>query len=106
MPLEIVDHDILFFRQYTDRQARIRDAIGEESNAEFLSLGPHDRSRRRIIIVRVPDDARMAAGKLMKVPFLAFADETIADDDETLLPIVHHLMMDAAKRYNIRPSRR
>lgn len=102
----IIDTDEQFFRQHTDRQARIRQVHGDESNAEFLSLGPHDRARRRIICWKVPRGSKLAVGKIVKIPFLAFADEAIEDDDRTLLPMIHELMMDAAQGYGMKPPRR
>jgi hypothetical protein len=38
----------------------------------------------------------------MKIPFLAFADESIEDDDDTLYPIVRDIMLDALKRDRIK----
>ena len=40
--------------------------------------------------------------KLLKIPFLAFADETIEDDDDTLFPIVRDIMGDALKRETLK----
>jgi hypothetical protein len=106
MSLLLLDPDILFFREHRDRQVRIRPAVGNEEDAAFKSLGPHNIDRRRIIVLRVPNDARMAAGKLMKIPYLLFDDTTVEDTDEILLPLVHQVMMEAAKGYNIHPPKR
>ncbi|HEX3524975.1 MAG TPA: hypothetical protein VHT52_23175 [Stellaceae bacterium] len=32
---------------------------------------------------------------LMRVPFLAFADETIANEDHVLMPLLHQIMEEA-----------
>ncbi len=101
MTFQLIDTDAAFFRDHRDRQARIRNAIGDESAGEFMSLGPHDRARRRIIAWQVPRNAKMAAGKILKISFLVFSDESIRDDDETLLPILHEIIIDAANKHNI-----
>jgi limonene-1,2-epoxide hydrolase len=75
-----------------------------ECEGEFWSLGPHDKSRRRIICWRVPRDNvhyDPDHPQILKIPFLAFADEEIADRDDVLLPIVHEIMMDAAKKQGV-----
>jgi hypothetical protein len=38
---------------------------------------------------------------LLKIPFLLFADETVEDTDEVLLPLVHQIMVDAAKEHGM-----
>lgn len=106
-----MDQDQQFFAQHPDRRARIRLPGREphidkqrsvrylsECELEFRSLGPHDKSRRRIIAYRLPADHPQAPNHILKIPFLAFSDETIADDDKTLLPIVHEIMLGAAAR--------
>lgn len=113
-----VDPDEQFFTQYPDRQAHIRiprmvPAIDkqrrvkmvEECQGEFWSLGEHDKSRRRILLWRVPHDRwhliKNHDGKtvsIMKVPFLAYADEEIADRDDVLLPILDEVMKGAVSR--------
>ena len=37
--------------------------------------------------------------QILVIPFLAFADETIEDRDDILLPLIHRIMMDAAKAH-------
>lgn len=104
--------DEQFFAQYPERQARIRIPLVEltlskqrsivpaqECEAEFQSLGDHQRRRRRILLWRVPEgnpwyDPRNR--RILKIPFLLFADETVEDDDAMLLPIIHQLMAEAA----------
>ncbi len=103
--------DIQFFNDHPDRKARIRlpqkqTHIDKQRAVRYLSeqemafrqLGPHDVKRRRIIVYRVPSDHPTHAHHLMQIPFLLFADETIEDDDKTLLPIIHQLMMEARGR--------
>lgn len=106
-----MDLDAQFFTDHPDRRARIRLPGGpapqrdqqravrylSECEMEFRSLGPHDKSRRRIIAYRLPADHPQAPNHILKVPFLAFADETIADDDATLLPILDGIMKQAAR---------
>lgn len=103
--------DEQFFAQHRDRQARIRlpgkqphrdqqRAVRylDEQELAFRQLGPHDARRRRIIVVRVPADHPDYPNHLMQIPFLLFADELIQDDDATLLPLVHKIMLEAARR--------
>lgn len=105
----MIDPDAQFFLQHPDRQARIRlpakvahrsqqRAVRylDEEELPFRALGPHDPKRRRIIAYRFPPDHPQVPNRIMKIPFLAFADETIRDDDETLLPIVHEIILQAA----------
>ena len=71
----------------------------DECELEFRSLGGHDKNRRRLIRGRVPADNPFYdpdRPQLLKIPFLAFADETIEDTDEILLPILHDIMKRAA----------
>jgi hypothetical protein len=106
-----VDQDIAFFTDHPDRQARIREpakkieigrqrgaAVVDEMQGEFWSLGDHDKSRRRVIVYRVPRDNPMYDPKkpqLLKIPILLFADETIVDEDRVLLPEVDRIMREA-----------
>jgi hypothetical protein len=103
--------DEQFFATYSDRQARIRlpgkelvkdrqrgVRYEDECRGEFWSLGPHDKDRRRLLIWRVPKDNPHydpMKPKLLKIPFLAFADETIENRDDILLPILHSIMENA-----------
>lgn len=100
-----------FFTTFPDRQARIRTPIMEivkdrqravkyvdECEHEFRTLGPHERNRRRILLWRVPPDNPHFDPKhppILKIPFLLFADETVEDRDDILLPIIHQIMLDA-----------
>jgi len=76
--------------------------FADECEAEFRSLGPHKRSRRRLLLYRVPRDNphyNPEKPPILKVPFLMFADESIEDTDEVLGPILHGIMEDARNRY-------
>ena len=113
-----MDEDAQFFTQYRDRYAHIREPsmmlvklpsrqvkYVEECAGEFWSLGEHQKDRRRILLWRVPEhhpayDPKEL--KILKIPFLLFSDETVEDTDAVLLPIIHQLMTDAAKRQNVR----
>lgn len=104
------DPDEQFFQQHPDRRARIRLPSApapyrdqqravrylSEAEMEFRSLGPHDKDRRRILVWRSPADHPTHPNHLLKIPFLAFADEEIADRDDVLLPIIHEIMKQAA----------
>lgn len=88
--------DEAFFADHPDRHHRIRLPIGAEYEKEFRSLGPHQLDRRRIIVSRVPDGLGMITGvRIMPIPFLAFADEEIADRDDILAPIFRGIMEQA-----------
>lgn len=91
--------DTQFFQQHPTRRAHIRNALGAECEAEFRTLGDHARDRRRILLWRVPEGNPFydpVNRPLLKVPFLAFADETIEDEDAVLLPILDEIMRNAA----------
>lgn len=95
--------DGTYFRQHRDRFFHIRNAYKDECRGEFFSLGYHEENRRRIILCRADYMMRpLPDNKLLKIPFLAFADETIEDDDDTLFPIVRDLMGDALKRETLK----
>lgn len=100
MSVNTLDPDARFFAEHPTRQAHIRSALPHEREAEFQTLGLHDPKRRRIIAWKVPR-GQVAAGTIHKIPMLAFADEAIADTDETILPVLHELVLDAAKEYGI-----
>jgi hypothetical protein len=104
------EEDVRFFFQRPDRRARIRMPqmvqmldkqravhFQQECEQEFRSLGPHDKSRRRIILWKILEDNPHYNPKkpgILKIPFLAFADETIEDNDAILLPILDGIMRD------------
>ncbi len=85
-----------FFQTHRDRKAHIRKPFIGEHEAEFQTLGYHERDRRRILLTRVDYERKpLPDNKVLKVPFLAFADEEIADRDDILLPIIDGIMTDA-----------
>lgn len=96
----MLDPDAIFFQTWPDRQSRIRmPEPYNECAAQFHELGDHPRHRRRILIWRVPPNNPIynpAKPQLMKIPFLAFADETIEDRDDVVLPIIDRIMAEAA----------
>jgi hypothetical protein len=112
-----MDDDAQFFQSYPDRYARIREPrqvlvklpsrqvrYVPEMQGEFFSLGDHNRDRRRILVWRVPEDHPAydpKEVKLLRIPFLLYSDESVADDDATLLPIIHEVMVNAAKKQGI-----
>ena len=101
-------NDAQFFQQHPDRQARIRMPEGimtdgtvmQECELDFRELGPHDRDRRRILVWRTPASHPTHPNFMMRIPFLLFADETVEDNDATLLPILSEIMRNAAKEQN------
>ncbi len=91
--------DARFFSQYRDRKTHIRKPYIGEHEAEFQTLGYHERDRRRILLTRVDCERKpLPDNKVLKVPFLAFADETIEDRDDILLPISEEIMQSAKAR--------
>lgn len=98
--------DEQFFQTHHDRHARIRMPVGKitvvtrprgtrviwESEAAFRQLGPHDRDRRRILVWRTPRDHPTHPNTIVLIPFLLYADETVEDRDDVLLPIIHEVM--------------
>lgn len=96
--------DKQFFVRNPDRNAHIRLPYQNESAGEFFSLGDHNRTRRRILLWRVPEDNPYydrGRRPLLKIPFLIFADETVEDRDDVLLPIIHEIMTGAVGRMNL-----
>ena len=100
LPKSWIDkQDVGFFFDHPDRHAHIRAPFGDEMKGEFWSLGEHQRDRRRVIIYRVPPDNIYYDPKkpqLLKIPMLAFSNETIEDRDDILLPIIHDMMVEKA----------
>lgn len=104
-----MDPDAQFFSEHPDRTIRIRmpgkaafkdqqRAVRylDESEIEFKHLGPHDPRRRRIIAYRTEANHPTHPNTIIKIPFLAFSDETIEDTDAVLLPILAGIMVQAA----------
>lgn len=92
--------DTRFFAMHRGRHARIRLPFGSEAEDDYRQLGPHDPARRRMLVWKVPQDGPFS-GRLISVPIVAGFDETIEDDDATLLPMLHEIMSDAAKELGI-----
>jgi hypothetical protein len=91
--------DKMFFENHRDRQAHIRLPFQGEAAGEFFSLGDHQRTRRRILIWRIPRDSPYfdpVKQPILKVPFLCFENENIADTDDALLPIIATIMQEQA----------
>ena len=85
-----------FFAANPERQAHIRLPYKGESDGEFWHLGEHNRTQRRILLWRVPKDNpyfEQSKQGLLKIPFLAYEDETIDDTDEVLTPLIHEIMV-------------
>lgn len=104
--LHPIDTDRHWFEQHPDRTSHIRNPIGKESVGEFWQLGPHNSGRRRFLLWRVPDNHPMKRMyPLLKIPFLAFADETIEDTDKVLLPLIDQIMNDAKAKPSMKNGR-
>ena len=113
----MTDPDAQFFIDHPDRQAHIRKpslvlgknrqrAVGyvDECEREFRSLGDHDRTRRRILLYRLPRENLNYEPKkpqILKIPFLLFGDESVEDTDSVLLPIIHEIMTTAAREQGV-----
>ena len=113
----MADEDSQFFKDHPDRYAHIREPkkilvklpsralkYVEEMAGEFWSLGDHEKSRRRILLWRVPESHPNYNPKevqILRIPFLLFSDESIEDTDAVLLPIIHQVMQDAAKKHGV-----
>lgn len=109
-----MDQDAQWFTDHPDRQSHIRPPVKtlhidkqratrylDECEVEFQSLGEHKKDRRRILLYRIgvpPQDGKLP---ILKIPFLLFADETVEDRDDILLPIIHELMKEKAQEYGI-----
>src|SRR5690242_18675397 len=100
--------DEQFFATHPTRRARIRPPVKtlevtkqraahyvDECESLFRTLGDHKKDRRRIILWRVPEGNPYydpVNPPFLKIPFLLYADETVEDTDEILLPIIAELM--------------
>ena len=112
--IDIDSGDARFFSEHPERNYHIREPakavdvvidkqraahVVDEMEAQFLSLGTHDKKRRRVLIWRVgpgnpfynPD-----APQLIKVPIILFDGEECVDSDDCLGPILHHVMMNVS----------
>ena len=96
--------DKMFFENHPERQAHIRLPFQGESAGEFFSLGDHQRTRRRILIWRIPKDSpyyHPIKQPILKIPFLTFDDEIVEDSDDVLLPIIATIMAEQANAQGI-----
>jgi hypothetical protein len=85
--------DVRWFMKHRHRCSRIRASEKGEAENDFLRLGDHDRERRRMIILRIPDGPHH--GALIWMPVVLYSDETVENTDEVLMPIVHEFMQEA-----------
>lgn len=108
----MIDQDAQFFVLHPDRYSRIRlpgKEIGidrqrrtqviDEADREFRSLGGHEKSRRRILVWRMPETHPLYDDKkavVLKIPYLLFSDETVEDRDDVLLPLIDAVMRESA----------
>lgn len=88
-----IDEDAVWFIDHPDRMTHIRKARRGENEREFRTLGPHNTDRRAVIFWKAPPHSPHA-GKVLKIPFLLFADETVEDRDDILMPIIDSIMRD------------
>lgn len=96
--------DKQFFVRNPDRHAHIRLPHLHEADGEFWSLGDHQRTRRRILLWRVPKGNpyyHPDKQPFIKIPFLAFSDETIEDRDDILLPIIETIMQEQLRKHGV-----
>lgn len=95
------DDDAIWFGLRPRRLMRIRKPVASEFAEQWQALGMHNADRRHVLIWRVPPDnpgIRLIRDGLMRIPFLAFADESIEDSDAVLLPMLDGIMREAAKQ--------
>ena len=91
--------DGVYFKGQPDRKYHIRKAYTDECKGEFWTLGPHEKDRRRILLCRVDNEGNyLPDHKVLKIPFLAYADETIEDTDVVLEPIIKQIMAEAFQK--------
>ena len=111
--LRKLDEDGQWFADHPNRSAHIREPrktieierhthqtqVLAECEAEFRSLGDHNKDPRRILLWKVPKDNVFydpRKPQILKIPMLAYADESIEDSDAVLLPIIHDIMLSKA----------
>lgn len=110
------DPDAQFFADHPDRRTHIRVPrptlyhdpkthamrYADECEAEFRSLGDHRKDRRRIILTRVDVmGVRLRDNRVLKIPMLLFADETVEDRDDILIPIIDQIMREAGQNNSL-----
>ena len=94
-----MNDDLRYFTQLPKRQTRLRTPAPGEFVTSWRLLGDHQPDRRRVLIWRVPADnpgRRLIEDGLMRIPILLRSDETVENDDATLLPILDAQMRAAA----------
>ena len=92
--------DKQFFVRNPARMAHIRLPYGGECSGEFWSMGDHQRTRRRILIWRIPKDSPYYDAEkqpILKIPMLTLEGEEIADTDEVLVPLIDTIMREQAQ---------
>lgn len=105
MTLTIIDTDEQFFKQHTDRRARVRKARDGEFKGEFASLGPHEPNRRYVIVWKTDPVPGFSRGRVLKTPFIATADESIEDSERVARELLDGAMRQAAVSYGmVKPS--
>lgn len=101
----LVENDNAFFRRNPRRQIRLRLPHKGEMNREFMSLGIHSESQRRMLVWKVPGSIRAPysewAGRLMKIPYIMQPNEELEDSDKILMPLLDELMDEASKDYGL-----
>lgn len=94
--------DERYFKDHPDRKSHIRKAHDNECLTEFESLGDHEKYRRKIVLIRVDFYGRFLPDRqVLKIPVIAYADETIEDRDDILIPMVEEIMRAEAIRQGI-----
>ena len=107
--LQKIDPDARWFADHGDRQAHIRKPVKvlmadkkhhvvrymDECEMEYQSLGDHNKDRRRILLWKVPPtnpfyDPKKPA--ILKIPAVLYADESVEDRDDILLPFIDGIM--------------
>lgn len=95
--------DGVYFKEHPTRRFHIRVAYQGELKGEFWTLGEHAVNRRRIILCRVDYEMKpLPDNRVLKIPFLVFADESIEDTDDVLFPVVRDLMLEALRQQKTR----
>lgn len=99
--MTVIDLDDGFFRTNSRRRVRIRKAAPSEFENEFAGLGDHSPDRRYVIAWLSDPLPGFSRGRTIKHPFLASADETIVDSEETARAFLDGMMRQAAVNYGL-----
>lgn len=95
----MMNDDEHWFRLHPSRRSRIRPPVIGEFGAAWQMMGMHNITRRRVLVWRIPANnpgRGIIPDGLMRIPMLAHADETIENEDHTLLPMLDVMMKAAA----------